>query len=331
MILSAPLPWRDDEWKVILRKAIRDADSLREALQLKSEEVNWIDDTHFPLLVPQPYLSRIERGNPSDPLLLQVAPSVQEHVSLGDYTRDPLNEQDCEIEPGTLQKYRGRVLHIATSACPIHCRYCFRRHYPYHKARNGAFNSLLEYIRTDESIIEVILSGGDPLTLADSTIKTLISKIEGVRHVKILRIHTRFSVVIPQRITEGLLRLLRDTRLRTVLVTHINHPNEIDGMVRIATHALRDSNVMLLNQSVLLKNVNDSSSVLACLSQKLFEIGVSPYYLHMLDKVEGAAHFDIPEVEARELHRELQMELPGYLIPRLVREVPGSGGKTLIG
>ncbi|MCY4143129.1 MAG: EF-P beta-lysylation protein EpmB [Gammaproteobacteria bacterium] len=331
MILSAPLPWRDDEWKVILRKAIRDADSLREALQLKSEEVNWIDDTHFPVLVPQPYLSRIERGNPSDPLLLQVAPSVQEQVSLGDYTRDPLNEQDCEIEPGTLQKYRGRVLHIATSACPIHCRYCFRRHYPYHNARNGALNSLLDYIRTDESIVEVILSGGDPLTLADSAIKALISKIEGVHHVKILRIHSRFSVVIPQRITEGLLRLLRDTRLRTVLVTHINHPNEIDETVRIATHALRDSNVMLLNQSVLLKNVNDSSSVLARLSQKLFDIGVSPYYLHMLDKVEGSAHFDTPEVEARELHRELQMELPGYLVPRLVREVPGSGGKTIIG
>ncbi len=331
MILSAPLPWRDDEWKVILRKAIRDADSLREALQLTRGQVNWTDDSHFPVLVPHTFLSRIERGNPSDPLLLQVAPSVQEQVSLVDYSKDPLNEQDCEVEPGTLQKYRGRVLHVASSACPIHCRYCFRRHYPYRKARDGVHNSLLDYVRTDKSIVEVILSGGDPLTLSDSAIKALLSKIEDVRHVKILRIHTRFSVVIPQRITAALLDCLRNTRLRVVLVTHINHPNEIDGMVRVATRALRDSEVVLLNQSVLLRNVNDSSNVLARLSHQLFEIGVSPYYLHVLDKVDGAAHFDMPELEARELHRELQTELPGYLVPRLVREIPGSRGKTLIG
>ncbi len=330
MILSAPLPWPDDEWKVILRQAIRDTESLRKAMNLRREDIDWTEDLDFPLLVPEPFLSRMERGNPTDPLLLQVAPSLREQATLEGYTKDPLEEQGTEVALGTLRKYRGRVLHIASSACPIHCRYCFRRHYPYSRIRDGATQSMLDFVRNDESTTEVILSGGDPLTLSDLALKKVLTQIASVDHVKTARFHTRFSVVIPQRITAGLLDCLRTTRLRVVVVVHINHPNEIDSKVATSTDALRKANVTLLNQSVLLRNINDSCDVLSNLSHRLFDIGVTPYYLHLLDKVEGTAHFDVPEQEALQVHREIQSELPGYLVPRLVREVPGSAAKTLI-
>lgn len=330
MILSAPLPWRDDEWKVILRQAIRDTESLRKGLNLQEEDIDWIEDPDFPLLVPEPFLSRMERENPMDPLLLQVAPSSREQAAREGYTKDPLREQTAEVALGTLHKYRGRVLHIASPACPIHCRYCFRQHYPYPRIRDGATQSMLDFVRNDKSITEVILSGGDPLTLSDLALKKILVQIASVHHVTTVRFHTRFSVVIPQRITAGLLDCLRNTRLRVVVVTHINHPNEINSMVATSTDALRKANVMLLNQSVLLRNINDSRNVLTNLSHRLFDIGVTPYYLHLLDKVEGTAHFDVPEQEAMQLHGEIQSELPGYLVPRLVREVPGSTAKTLI-
>lgn len=330
MILSAPLPWKDDDWKDILRTAIRDVSTLRDALNLTVEETDWIDASEFELLVPDPYLSRIEPENPNDPLLLQIAPSSREEDHVAGYAEDPLGETDSVVAPGTLRKYQRRVLHIATSACPIHCRYCFRRNFPYRNHQVESMNSLLDCVRSDKSTYEVILSGGDPLTLSDKHLAKLIEEIGSVSHVKVLRLHTRFTVAIPQRVNRPLLDCLQNAKQKIVLVTHINHPNEIDNLVELATNALRQANVSLLNQSVLLRNINDSAHVLIQLSQRLFEIGVVPYYLHLLDRVVGAAHFDLPENSAHRIYREMQSQLPGYLVPKMVREIPGRSAKSIV-
>ncbi|MCY3884788.1 MAG: EF-P beta-lysylation protein EpmB [Gammaproteobacteria bacterium] len=329
MILSERVPWDENEWKEILRRSVRDADTLRTKLDLRPEQTAWLDHSNFSVFVPLPYLSRIEPGNPADPLLLQVAPSVLEQQEVDGYSTDPLGERNSAASR-VLQKYSGRLLYIAASACPIHCRYCFRRHFPYDDHESASVESLLAALSKDKSIFEVILSGGDPLLLSDCSLKKLVSEISAVPHVRTIRIHTRFAVVLPQRVTTQLLEALRDERLNIVVVIHANHPNELDMNVELAIKAFKSTDVTLLNQSVLLKGVNDSATVLKQLSWKLFRIGVLPYYLHLLDKVTGTSHFDLPEEQALSIFRTLQSSVPGYLAPRLVREIPGRGSKTLV-
>lgn len=281
----------------------------------------------FPLRVPRSYLSRIRRGDPNDPLLRQVLPIGAELASIPDYTADPLAEHAAVRAPGLLQKYRGRALLITTSACAVHCRYCFRREFPYESSR---LTDALDEISGDSSIEEVILSGGDPLSLSDARLTSLTDAIQRIPHVRRLRIHTRQPVVLPSRVDEGLTEWLTQLRLPVVFVLHVNHPNEIDADVRAACALLRDSGVTLLNQTVLLQGVNDDATVLADLSRALFDAGVLPYYLHLLDHVRGAAHFDVPEERARLIAGQLAAQLSGYLVPRLAREIHGAPAKVTL-
>jgi EF-P beta-lysylation protein EpmB len=320
-----------DLWQAEQAAAVTDPAELLTLLGLGAE---WLPGAQaagrlFPLRVPHSYIRRIRRGDPHDPLLRQVLPLADECLATPGYDADPVGDHASMAAPGVLHKYQGRVLLTVTGACAVHCRYCFRRHYDYAEANPAAdrWRAALDHIASDSTISEVILSGGDPLSLSDRRLAELIMRIEAVAHVKRLRVHTRTAVVLPSRITPELVRLLSSTRLAPVVVVHVNHGNEIDAGVRAALAPLRAAGIMLLNQSVLLRGVNDAADTLAQLSETLFETGVLPYYLHLLDKVQGAAHFDVDETRARVLHRALSARLPGYLVPRLVREVAGAPAK----
>lgn len=284
----------------------------------------------FPLRVPRGYVARMRRGDPADPLLRQVLPLAAEQDAVPGFDRDPVGDLAAMTVPGLLHKYRGRVLLTTTGACAIHCRYCFRRHFPYDDANPAAnrWQQALDYIARDASIEEVILSGGDPLTLADEKLADLLRRLGAIAHVRRVRFHTRLPIVLPERVTASLLAAIRPACGASVVVVHTNHANEIDGDVRAALGALRQSGHTLLNQSVLLRGVNDDAGALCELSAKLFDAGVLPYYLHLLDRVHGAAHFDIDAATATHLHAALHARLPGYLVPRLVREEAGLPGKT---
>jgi EF-P beta-lysylation protein EpmB len=286
----------------------------------------------FRLRVPRSFMARMRPGDPNDPLLRQVLPLEDELTETPDYTSDPLGERAALRAPGLLHKYHGRALLIATSACAIHCRYCFRRDFPYAQATSDSsrWNRALEQIAADTSIEEVILSGGDPLSLSDARLKSLTDALQQMTHVRRLRVHTRQPVVLPSRVDAGLTEWLDTLDRPVVFVLHINHPNEIDDEVRAACAKLKASRVTLLNQTVMLRGVNDDSRVLVELSRRLFEAGVLPYYLHLLDKVRGAAHFDISEDSARRIAGELAAHLPGYLVPRLVREIDGAPAKVTL-
>lgn len=312
-------------WQWHLQHAVRDTASLCSALDLALPATV----TDFPLLVPLPYLSRIEPGNPEDPLLRQVLPTLAEAIPAPGFSQDPLAEQSlASSAPGLLQKYQGRVLVISTGACAVNCRYCFRRHYPY-SSRQPDWQALLQQVSRDETVQEVILSGGDPLLLNDRRLTTITQSLAAIPHVRSLRIHTRLPIVIPQRVCDDLLAWVRSCEKPIVMVMHINHPREIDEHVRRAMQQLKQAGVTLLNQSVLLKHVNDKADTLAELSHALFDSGVLPYYLHLLDPVQGAAHFEVPEATGRKLMAQLSTRLPGYLVPRLVREEAGAASKTL--
>jgi EF-P beta-lysylation protein EpmB len=246
------------------------------------------------------------------------------------FDTDPVGDRAAMAVPGLLHKYRGRVLLTVTGACAIHCRYCFRRHFPYGDANPaaGEWRQALAYIGADDSIGEVILSGGDPLTLSDRRLNEFVAQLGAIPHVRRLRVHTRLPVVLPERVTAELLDWLSSTHLKTVVVVHANHANEVDAGVRAALLRLRTSGVTLLNQAVLLRGVNDCVRTLEELSLALFDAGALPYYLHALDRVGGAAHFEVGEAAARAILAELNARLPGYLVPRLVREVAGATGKT---
>lgn len=286
----------------------------------------------FPLRVPAPYLQRIRPGDAADPLLRQVLPLDLECETRPGYSADPLAESAAQPVPGLLKKYHGRALLIATGACAVHCRYCFRRHFPYAEAHAGGsrLEPALAAIAADPSIGEVILSGGDPLTLSDPRLADLTARLAATAHVHTLRIHSRLPVVLPQRVDDDLLGWLTPLPLRKVLVLHSNHPAEIDDSVGQALTALATSGVTLLNQSVLLRGVNDNADSLVALSERLHQAGVLPYYLHLLDRVQGAAHFEVPQIQGEALIAALRARLPGYLVPRLVREIPGASGKTII-
>ena len=286
----------------------------------------------FRLRVPRSYVARIQRGDPNDPLLRQVLPIEAELADTAEYTADPLGEHAAIRAPGLLQKYHGRALLITTSACAVHCRYCFRREFPYSQqtSESSRWSEALDEISRDTSIEEVILSGGDPLSLSDARLTGLTDAIQRIPHVRRLRVHTRQPVVLPSRVDAGLTQWLTQLRLPVVFVLHVNHPNEIDADVRAACALLRDSGVTLLNQTVLLRGVNDDAGVLAELSRALFEAGVLPYYLHVLDRVRGAAHFDVPEARARSIAGQLAARMPGYLVPRLAREIYGAPAKVTL-
>ena len=287
----------------------------------------------FPLRVPRGFVARMRRGDPADPLLRQVLPLAAELQPATGFGPDPVGDHAAQQAPGVLHKYTGRVLLTATGACAVHCRYCFRRHFPYEQANASAdgWRAALEAIAADPSITEVILSGGDPLTLSDRRLTEFVQQAASIAHVTRLRVHSRLPVVLPERITAALCELLTSTRLRTVMVVHANHAQEIDASVQTACERLTAYGIPLLNQSVLLRGVNDSVEALADLSAALFAGGVLPYYLHQLDRVQGAAHFEVPDAVARQLHAALHARLPGYLVPRLVREIPGAAGKTALG
>src|ERR1700722_2698701 len=286
----------------------------------------------FRLRVPRSYVARMRAGDPADPLLRQVLPIERELDLVPDFVADPLGEHAALRAPGLLQKYRGRALMITTSACAVHCRYCFRREFPYSEqtSESPRWRAALSEIGRDGSLEEVILSGGDPLSLSDARLKSLTDALATIPHVRRLRVHTRQPVVLPSRVDDGLVSWLRSVSLPTVFVLHANHPNEIDADVRAACEKLRASGVTLLNQSVLLRGVNDDVEVLAELSRRLFDTGVLPYYLHVLDRVRGAAHFEVPEEEARVIAGDLASRLPGYLVPRLVREIYGAPAKVTL-
>jgi L-lysine 2,3-aminomutase len=285
----------------------------------------------FALRVPAPFLARIKPGDPDDPLLKQILPLAAETEERAGYVADPLEEGAARRAPGLLQKYAGRALLITTQACAIHCRYCFRREFPYAEQSaddGGRWSAALAAIAGDPTIEEVILSGGDPLTLSDARLKQLTDALAQIPHVVRVRVHTRQPVVLPARVDDGLCEWLAGFRKPMVFVLHVNHPNEIDADVRAACARLRAAGVTLLNQSVLLAGVNDDVATLERLSVALMDAGVLPYYLHLPDRVRGTAHFDVADARARELVADLSKQLSGYLVPRLVREVPGAPSKT---
>lgn len=323
-------------WQRQLAGAIRDPGELLALLGLDAESLPGglagalAAARDFPLRVPRAYAARMRPGDPADPLLAQVLPIGTEREAVDGFGPDPVGDQGAMTRPGVLHKYAGRVLLVTTGACAVHCRYCFRREFPYAEAnpRPGQWREALDYIAADPSIEEVILSGGDPLSLNDAALADLVERLDAIPHVTTLRLHTRLPVVLPARVDDALCAWLTATRLQTVVVLHANHANELDNECREAGRRLAGTGAWLLNQAVLLRGVNDSAQALGALSRRLFACGVLPYYLHLLDPVRGAAHFDVPEIEARALLAETAACTPGYLVPRLVREQAGRPGKT---
>lgn len=319
-------------WQQILAQGFSSAKELLDFLGLPIALGSPLAEQEFKTRVPRGFAARMQPGNPNDPLLLQVLAVEEELRVATDYVQDPLEERAFNAIPGLIHKYYGRVLLTVTGACAINCRYCFRRHFPYQENNPGraGWPPVIDYIAQHTQIVEVILSGGDPLLATDAILHALFKQIEAIDHVTTIRIHTRIPVVLPERITDELLALLSGSRLQIVVVLHSNHAQELDMSVEKACDRLRQANCHLLNQSVLLAGVNDKAETLAELSHRLFACGVLPYYLHLLDKVQGAAHFDLELERANGIFQALQTMLPGYLVPRLAREEAGKEHKTLI-
>ena len=317
-------------WQSALQTAVREPAELLRLLDLAPSALGAPADVAFSLLVPRSFVARMRKGDPDDPLLKQVWPHAAELRPVEGFTGDPVREQGL-AGGGIIRKYPGRVLLIASGACPLHCRYCFRREFPYSTqlAARADWSAALDALRSVTDAREAILSGGDPLSLSNRRLGDLIARLADTS-VTTVRIHTRFPIAVPERIDDGLLRVLRRAKLETVVVVHSNHANELDAAVERGLKALRPELTALLNQSVLLRGVNDAVEALASLSERLFACGVLPYNLHLLDRVAGAAHFDVDEGTAKALVAELRARLPGYLVPRLVREIPGRLSKTSI-
>ncbi len=319
-------------WQQQLAQANITPQTLLKTLGLDPNEFGSFLDAHkqFGLKVPQAYLHKIQLETSDDPLLLQIMTQSQELLPADGYNTDPVGDIDSSQTPGLLHKYHGRVLLITTAACAIHCRYCFRRHFPYQQqqAARDDWQDALEYIKQDGSIEEVILSGGDPLVLSDDKLDSLISQLETIPHLSRLRIHSRLPVVLPDRITDDLVNRLSSSRFNVCLVIHANHANEITKAEVKVLRKLQYAGIHLLNQAVLLKGINHQLSDQIALSNALYSAGVLPYYLHLLDPVQGAAHFEVDEIEASRLISGMRSKLPGFLVPRLVREIAGEDSKT---
>ena len=323
-----------ESWQQALANVIRQPEELFNLLQLDKAALPAAitASQDFALRVPRSFVARMEAGNADDPLLKQVLPLGAELDYQPGFTDDPLGELHSNPMPGLIHKYQGRVLLIVSGGCAINCRYCFRRHFPYsdNNPSRAERGHMLDYLRNDASIHEVILSGGDPLAASDQLLSELVRDIASIPHVTTLRVHSRMPIVIPQRINEQCIQWLTGTRLNTVMVVHCNHANEINDEVRATLSKLKQAGITLLNQTVLLAGVNDDSDSLSALSESLFNAGALPYYLHALDKVQGAAHFQVPEQQGQKLVSELLARLPGYLVPKLVKEVAGASSKVPI-
>lgn len=336
MIPRTAPTWQTNNWQKSLAEAIRDPAELLTLLKLPESLLPAARKAaeQFPLRVPRRFVKRMKVADAADPLLLQVLPL---HLELGEqpqaYSVDPVGDLDAMPIPGLLHKYHGRVLLITTPACAIHCRYCFRRHYPYQDAQNRpeSWQAALNYIQNDETIEEVILSGGDPLSLSNERLAGLLEQLATIAHLKRLRIHSRYPIVLPERIDAELMTLLASSHLQVIMVIHCNHAQELDHEVISCLQQLAATGILILNQAVLLKGINNDVHVLKNLSENLFEAGVLPYYLHQLDKVSGGAHFAVPSEQAIEIERKLRQLLPGYLIPRLVIEQAGKPSKLPLG
>lgn len=314
-------------WQQSLSNAITNISDLYASLEINPLQSDLIAAAQksFALRVPREFVARMEKRNSKDPLLLQVLPQAIEMKITKNFSTDPLFENQKNPVPGLLHKYPNRVLLTLTGGCAINCRYCFRRHFPYENNLPGRANGsrVLKYISDNKNIEEVILSGGDPLILKDHLLAEFSAQLEKISHVIRLRIHTRLPIVIAQRVTDEWILWMKKSRFQMIVVVHCNHPNEIDDTVLFALKKLRDAKITVLNQSVLLKNVNDNTDALVNLSKRLFEAGVLPYYLHLLDKVQGAAHFNVSEKKAKQLMSDIKKRLPGFLVPKLAREIPG--------
>ena len=321
-------------WQTELRLALRDPAQLLAALDLPPEllEPARLAARSFPLFAPWSYIGRMTKGDPTDPLLRQVLPLGEEAVPQAGFVADPVGDDSATLTAGLLQKYQSRALLVTTGACAIHCRYCFRRQFPYSESPRSPdeWQPALDRIAADPAIDEVLLSGGDPLTLVDAQLAELARRIAKIPNIKRLRIHTRLPIVIPQRVTEELIGWLRGTRLAPIVVVHANHPQEIDDAVATALTKLVDRGIPVLNQAVLLSGVNGSAEALIGLSRRLVDLRVMPYYLHQLDRVAGAAHFEVPISRGLELIDELRRALPGYAVPRYVQEVAGEAHKRVL-
>lgn len=333
MSLTTQLAHTTQDWQHQLRNVITSRNELLRSLGLTLDDVGHANGAcdDFALKVPRSFMQRMRHGDPHDPLLLQVLSSRQEMTEIPGYIRDPVGESGATIpQRGIIHKYHGRALLIVSGGCAVNCRYCFRRHFPYSENQNSRreWREALQFVSADDSIEEVILSGGDPLMATDDHLQQLVAQIATIKHVKRLRIHSRLPIVIPERVTKTLLDAITPARLQTIMVIHCNHAREIDSDVEAALTAMRRRDITLLNQSVLLAGINDNLEAQLALCQRLFAAGTLPYYLHLLDKVQGAAHFDVPERQARILLAEMTDRLPGYMVPKLVREIAGAGSKV---
>jgi EF-P beta-lysylation protein EpmB len=321
-------------WQEAVKDAVRDPGELCRLLGLPSQLAAAAAQSagDFPLFVPREYLARMRFGDPGDPLLRQVLPLEEERSSVPGFAPDPVGDRAATRSPGLLHKYHSRVLMVTTGACAVHCRYCFRRHFPYELGPKSPveWSAALEEIADDSTIREVILSGGDPLMLVDSQLAALARGLAAIPHLKRLRVHTRLPIMIPSRVTDELLDWLCGTRLTPIVVVHANHARELAGGAVRALAKLSDAGIPLLNQAVLLRGVNDDLDTLVELCERLVDLRVMPYYLHQLDRVSGAAHFEVPEARGLELVEQLRARLPGYAVPRYVREIAGASGKTIL-
>jgi EF-P beta-lysylation protein EpmB len=321
-------------WQEAMRTAIRDGVELCRRLSLPAEyeEAAARAGRFFPVFAPLGYVAKMRPGDPHDPLLRQVLPLGEELDQPAGYTADPVADNTAALTPGLLQKYRGRALMITSGACAIHCRYCFRRHFPYRDAPHSLaqWQPAIDRLAEDGIVEEIVLSGGDPLTLVDSQLRQLVDRLAAIPQLRRIRVHSRLPIVIPDRVGEEMIGWLRATRLTPLVVVHANHPAELDDAVGNAIGRLVDAGVPMLNQTVLLRGVNDDVETLVSLGRRLVDLRVLPYYLHQLDRVSGAAHFEVPIEEGRRLVDQIRARLPGYAVPRYVQEVAGAPYKWLL-
>jgi EF-P beta-lysylation protein EpmB len=331
-LIDSDLP---EKWQEILSDLITDPKELLQFLELDETKLALGSDAldQFSLKVPRPFARRMRKGDWNDPLLRQVWPDLLEELSGPGNSFDPLSERDFNPIQGLLHKYHGRALLTVAPHCAVHCRYCFRRHFNYgdNSPSREEWGNVLKYLAEDASIEEAIFSGGDPLALSDRQLAWLIDQVSGISHISTLRIHTRLPIVIPQRVTDKLIQILTESRLKVVIVVHCNHSQELDKETKAGLSTLAANSIIMLNQSVILKEVNDTSQILIELSRALFSCDVLPYYLHLPDRVSGTAHFQVSKSHALEVLGGVRRRLPGYLVPTLVQEEAGNSSKTRLG